>query len=319
MDNQAATARRADIDALRAVAVLAVILHHADSHWIRGGFLGVDIFFVISGFLITAHIEKAIAGGRFSFPSFYLRRIRRLFPALAATLVLSSVFSFFLLPPNLLVDFAESQVATNAYVANLYFFEIADYFDTESVLKPLLHTWSLSVEEQFYLAWPLLIFLVRGRKAAYLIATLSLASLAAAQWVGGHYPSATFYLLPFRVFEFGIGALISRFALPELSLRLKQTLTAFSLGVIGAPLIFLDETSNLPGLLSLPVTLATASIILLHPSAEGRARWATRAIARIGLTSYSAYLIHWPLIVFYKLGTTVPCSGSRGWESSRAL
>ena len=187
--------RRIDIDILRAVAVISVIFFHFEVPGFSGGFLGVDIFFVISGYLITLHINDQLSQGTFSFPNFYLRRIRRLFPAIFMTLALTSIAALLILPKPLLNDFSLSQIAASTYVSNIYFWSVADYFDTESIVKPLLHTWSLSVEEQFYLVWPLLLFLIFGRNQLLIIVTLAVMSLLAAELTYEHSPSTVFYFL----------------------------------------------------------------------------------------------------------------------------
>ena len=153
---------------------LAVIFFHFEIPGFDGGFLGVDIFFVISGYLITLHIQEQLSESKFNFLYFYLRRIRRLFPALIATLVLSSIAALVILPRSLLDDYSSSQVASSIYVSNVYFWSIANYFDTESILKPLLHTWSLSVEEQFYILWPLFLLLTFSKRPKIAISIVAL-------------------------------------------------------------------------------------------------------------------------------------------------
>ena len=203
------------------MAVLAVIFFHFEIPGFEAGFLGVDIFFVISGYLITQHIQEQLAESKFNFKYFYLRRIRRLFPALIAVLILSSIAAVIILPMTLLQDYSYSQVATSLYTSNIYFWSIADYFDTSSTLKPLLHTWSLSVEEQFYLCWPLFILLTFNRRPRIAIGIAAMLSLIGAEMVYDISPSATFYLFPFRIFEFAIGAFMCgqhRFSRPNLYL-----------------------------------------------------------------------------------------------------
>ncbi|MBK6736527.1 MAG: acyltransferase [Haliea sp.] len=201
--------RRTDIDLLRAFAVLAVILFHFEVPGFDGGFLGVDIFFVISGYLITAHIREQLSDGTFTFSQFYARRIRRLMPALVAIFVITSITSLLVFPRDLLLDFAHSQLASALYVSNIYFWSVADYFDTSSYLKPLLHTWSLSVEEQFYLFWPLCLFFVGVRHTRWFIVVAGVLSLIAAEIGYEVSATATFFMFPFRIFEFAIGAWIS--------------------------------------------------------------------------------------------------------------
>jgi len=163
-------AYRPDIDGLRAIAVLSVMFFHLEERALPGGFVGVDIFFVISGYLITKLIYSELqASGSFSFRNFYLRRLRRLFPALFATLLLSLLLASRLLAPADLVEFAQSLVTSILSISNLFFWSVAGYFDSDSSLKPLLHTWSLSIEEQFYFLWPALLVFLFHRKRALLV------------------------------------------------------------------------------------------------------------------------------------------------------
>lgn len=294
-------ARRIDIDLLRAVAVLSVILFHFDVPGFSGGFLGVDVFFVISGYLITSHINKQLSDGSFSFSGFYVRRIRRLMPALAATMLLTSIAAIFILPRSLLLDFAESQLASSVYLSNMYFWSVADYFDTDSYLKPLLHTWSLSVEEQFYLLWPLCLVLIGTKNYRWFIAGAGVLSLIAAEWASANYPSAAFFMFPFRIFEFAIGAGISASVYGKgKEVRRHFLLVAALLSLFGA-LFLLDEQDRMPGLLSLPICIATAILIYINHPLLNRRDIVSRLFLRIGLISYSAYLVHWPLVVFYKI------------------
>lgn len=295
------SARRIDIDLLRAVAVLAVLFFHFDIPGFNGGFLGVDIFFVISGYLITLHIRQQVANSKFSFISFYLRRIRRLFPALFAILVLSSIAAIFILPKSLLEGFTTSQIAAATYVSNIYFWMISDYFDTASIVKPLLHTWSLSVEEQFYLVWPLFIVLFFKKRLNSAILLALVTSLVASEIAYDQSPSATFYLFPFRVFEFSLGAIVSGISLPKMSRSLVNLLFLICVSAVLVTLLTATEQSRHPGLATLPLCASTALIILIsHPWANNRGT-ISRIFLRIGLVSYSLYLVHWPLVVFYKI------------------
>jgi peptidoglycan/LPS O-acetylase OafA/YrhL len=202
---------RPEIDGLRAVAVLSVIFYHVDPAWLSGGFVGVDIFFVISGYLISKLIlEEFERTGDFSFANFYKRRMARLFPALYAVVFGCFAAAVWLAPPDMFVSFAKSAVGTLLSVSNFVFWNESGYFDAQNLTKPLLHTWSLSVEEQFYLVWPLLLALsVRWRRSAPWI-LLSL--LAAASLVGSILMqddrASIYYLLPFRLFELATGGLL---------------------------------------------------------------------------------------------------------------
>ncbi|MCY4180366.1 MAG: acyltransferase, partial [Litoreibacter sp.] len=189
---------------MRAIAVLAVIFFHAQFDFFSGGFVGVDIFFVISGFLITSIIAGQLEQGRFSLLTFYQRRVRRIFPALFFVILCCLPFAWFWLMPQDLVDFAKSVGSVIAFVSNFWFWDQSGYFDTVAELKPLLHTWSLAVEEQFYLFVPLLFMLLFSRRRTVLVlvvVALAVSSFALSIWGVRHAQSATFYLLPGRAWE----------------------------------------------------------------------------------------------------------------------
>ena len=295
---------RADIDGLRAVAVLSVLLFHLGVAPFSGGYVGVDVFFVISGFLITRLIRDEVIAGTFRFGNFYLRRARRLFPALFVTLVGSFVAAYVLLSPALLERFGGALLHAILSLSNVYFWAEGGYFDVEAHYKPLLHMWSLSVEEQYYLVWPLLLVLLltrapRGAAVAALsilgVGSLGLNALYVDQ------PAAMFYLAPFRVFEFAIGGVLvwaDRFRLR--ANPVDEILLLLGLGLIAyAVFRFTDETL-FPWFNALLPSGGAAMAIY-----AGRARFAgwllrNRLMVGIGLISYSLYLLHWPLIVFYR-------------------
>ena len=192
---------RPEVDGLRAVAVMTVILFHGGLSLFSGGFVGVDVFFVISGYLITSIIESDLADGKFSLLKFYERRARRIMPALFLVMSFSLLTALVVLPPADLRDFGRSLVAVNTFTSNILFWREADYFALSTELKPLLHTWSLAVEEQFYLFFPLLLWLLwlRLSKATFLVIILLTGiSLILSEWGVKNYPSASFYLLPTR-------------------------------------------------------------------------------------------------------------------------
>jgi len=293
--------RRTDIDILRAIAVLSVVLFHFDVPGFSGGFLGVDIFFVISGYLISSHILRDVNAGQFSFLSFYARRFRRLAPALAVTLFFTALAAIIILPKPLLLEFNGSIIASAAYVSNIYFFTQADYFDIDNILKPLLHTWSLGIEEQFYLVWPAFLLLATRWRVGTLILLVGFISLVAADIVYDHSPTAAFFLLPFRVFEFAIGAAICFAPSLDRDPGARSVAVVVSLVVIAASVFLIDETWRMPGVISVPVCLAVGAIIAAEHPVLNSAAWPASILARIGLVSYSAYLVHWPLVVFYKI------------------
>lgn len=280
--------------------MLAVILFHFDVKALSGGFLGVDIFFVISGYLITLHIRQQVGDGSFSFLNFYARRIRRLFPALAVTLVFTSIAAVFLLPERMLQQYAHSAIASSVYLSNAYFWSVAGYFDLDSIYKPLLHTWSLSVEEQFYIFWPLAIVLFARR---YL--TLAIIFAGIASFLIGFHPAfspvTTFYHFPFRVHEFALGALMTSVSLTKLPRWLGAVAVVAALAAIGWGLVTTTPESHFPGWGSGAVVIGTALIIAAANPLLNTDWFAMRPIRHIGLTSYSVYLVHWPLVVFYKI------------------
>jgi peptidoglycan/LPS O-acetylase OafA/YrhL len=300
-----ARAYRPDIDGLRAVAVLAVLLFHLEVDILSGGFVGVDVFFVISGYLITRQILADLERGRFSLTGFYLRRVRRLGPALLTTLALSAVAGIAILSPPQLVNLGESLAAAVLSVSNVLFYLESGYFDRAADLKPLLHTWSLAVEEQFYLVWPAALLMLSKyaspRNLLVFIGITGLASLLASGFLTESEPSATFFLTPFRVFELGIGALIvllepSRPDQP----RLRQVLSLSGLALILSAALFFTDTTAFPGFAALVPCLGAALIIFAHDPTATRRLLTNRVFVGIGLISYSLYLAHWPIIVFYR-------------------
>jgi peptidoglycan/LPS O-acetylase OafA/YrhL len=290
---------RPDIDGLRAVAVISVVLFHAGFRRFGGGFVGVDIFFVISGFLITRIVRDQVARGDFSFGAFYVRRLRRLFPALAATVGLTLAAAAVLMAPDLFRTVGASAAAATGSVANIYFWLNSGYFDPASSLNPLLHTWSLSVEEQFYLVWPLLLGLAARRRAAVPL----LVGLAAASIVAGLVfrtdPSAVFYLMPFRVFELASGGLlvwlVERAVVPA---AVREAGLLVGLGLIALAVLTFSPATPFP--LNGIVPCAGAALVIVCGNAARLGRLLRNRLAvGIGLISYSVYLVHWPLVVLY--------------------
>ena len=301
------TPYRPDVDGLRAVAVLSVIAFHISKSALPGGYFGVDIFFVLSGYLITSIIWREIALGEFSIVRFYDRRIRRIAPALLLVLFASIVGAVVLLLPVDLIGYSKSLLATVAFVANVYFWRDTDYFSRLADEKPLLHMWSLGVEEQFYVIFPLLLVFI-ARYARKNVATwttvIVLASLLCSAFlvrIGGALPA--FYLLPPRAWELGIGALIV--FLPAGGARplsLAGVLSIAGTGLVAFGLIAgpIAASPWLPE--AVPVTAGTA--FLVWSGSHGGHRVARclswRPLVFIGLISYSLYLWHWPVIVLLK-------------------
>ncbi|HET9047940.1 MAG TPA: acyltransferase family protein [Chiayiivirga sp.] len=301
---------RPEIDGLRAVAVLPVILFHAGLPGFSGGFVGVDVFFVISGYLITRLIWLELTQRRFSILDFYERRARRILPALFVVLLASLPMAWLWLPPSDMQDFCDSVVAVATYTSNFLFWSQSGYWDTASELKPLLHTWSLAVEEQFYLLFPALMLLChrlgKGR-IILLLATLSALSLGLSIWAARYAPSFGFYLLPTRVWELGMGALLA-LGVPELTQRAgrnttaaiaAQTLPVIGLAAIVTAVFSFDHRTPFPGVHALLPTLGAALIIAFaQPQTLLGRVLAWRPIVLIGLVSYSAYLWHYVLFAF---------------------
>jgi peptidoglycan/LPS O-acetylase OafA/YrhL len=299
---EAHTHKRADIQGLRGIAVLAVVLFHVSHSALPGGFAGVDIFFVISGYLITQILLRDMEAGAFRLRDFYQRRVRRLFPALFTVLAFTLIAGLIILPPKLLSELVYSQFFTTLFLSNFAFARLADYFDASASLKPLLHTWSLGVEEQFYLVFPLLLLALRRFARRFLwpiLAALALVSLIAAQMATR--PDAAFYLPTTRAFELLIGALTlwaqDHFILGD---KIKRLLSVLGIFLLVASLIFLNDSLPFPGLWALPPCLGAALLLL---TADG---WGNRLISApplvwTGDISYSLYLWHWPLLVFARL------------------
>ncbi|NDV87372.1 acyltransferase family protein [Aurantimonas aggregata] len=205
---------RPEIDGLRAVAVVPVILFHAGISGFDGGFLGVDVFFVISGFLITAIIMAELETGRFSLARFYERRARRILPALTVMMLVCLPFAWMWMLPSELVRFGRSLAATAVFLSNVLYWRQTNYFSPDAELNPLLHTWSLSVEEQFYILFPLILMLMWSRSRRWVVPLLVLgavASVAVAEWGGRNAPAAAFFLAPSRAFELLLGSLAAFF------------------------------------------------------------------------------------------------------------
>jgi len=306
--SQTLTYRR-EIDGLRALAVLPVILFHAGFSAFRGGYVGVDVFFVISGYLITGIILADRAAGRFSLTAFYERRARRILPALFFVMAACIPFAFLWMLPGDRNDFFQSLVAVAGFASNFLFWSESDYFATAVEWKPLLHTWSLAVEEQFYVLFPLLLILLWriGRRHLFgLLAVAALLSLGLAQWTALHHPDAAFYLLPMRAWELLIGALISLHRLNHAprpaSAPRAQFAGMLGLALLAYAVVAFDKTTPYPSVYTLAPTLGTALLILYATPQT----WAGRflgypALVGIGLISYSAYLWHQPLFAFVRL------------------
>ncbi|WP_160296744.1 acyltransferase family protein [Sphingomonas sp. ERG5] len=293
---------RKDIDGLRALAVLPITFFHAGIPGFSGGFIGVDVFFVISGFLITAIIARDLSARRFSYADFYERRIRRIFPALAGMLLFSLAAAYFLLLPSELPDFGASVVGTVVFVSNFVFYKQSGYFDGAADEKPLLHTWSLGIEEQFYIIFPVLLFLILrfapryARQVIALCAGLSLAACIYITPIGG---SAAFYLIPTRAWELLAGSLIALGAVPKIAPAFwRAALSGAGIALIIAAIVLFNSETRFPGTAAL-LPVAGSALVIAYGEGTATARLLSlRPLTFIGLISYSLYLWHWPLIVF---------------------
>jgi peptidoglycan/LPS O-acetylase OafA/YrhL/phosphotransferase system HPr-like phosphotransfer protein len=292
---------RPDIDGLRAIAVISVILYHFKIGLFSGGFVGVDIFFVISGYLITKGVIEKQHLGRFEFSDFYFRRVRRLIPALLATIAASYIAAFLFFSPADFKQMSGATVYALTGLSNIFFWMESGYFDTDSIVKPLLHTWSLSVEIQFYILWPILLILITKLTNKLIIPTLALLL------IGGYYAvtylstdaSGAFYLTPFRFHEFLFGGIIL------FSERLQVKKWFYDLAyIIGLALItysiffFNSKTTIFPGYAAM-VPVAGAALMIFGGANSAIARpFSSKIATKIGEISYSLYLVHWPILVF---------------------
>lgn len=297
---------RADIEGLRAVAVLSILLHHLGVRGFSGGFVGVDIFFVISGYLITTILLRDIHAERSSIALFYRRRILRLFPALFPMLLVTSLGAWFVLAPGELVTYARSLLGTLFFLSNFAFYADTGYFSLNAASRPLLHTWSLAIEEQFYIVWPVFIAALMRRPRGGLVAPimgLTLLSFALSVWMVSRDMSAAFYLIPFRAWELALGGLLPLLpALPARTPWLRQALAALGLAVILACVNRYHElTTPFPGLFALFPCLGAAALILSGPNSLCGRLLALPPARFFGRISYSLYLWHWPLIVLAHL------------------
>jgi peptidoglycan/LPS O-acetylase OafA/YrhL len=335
---------RPEVDGLRAVAVVPVVLFHADLGC-PGGYVGVDVFFVISGYLITALILQAMAAGTFTLVQFWERRVRRIAPALVAMVAATLLAGGFLFLPEDLYLLGKSAIAQSLMVANVHFFGRSGYFDGGVEGDPLLHTWSLAVEEQFYLVLPLALLALRRcstRTTGLVLTGVLISSLIASVYGAYAFPSATFYLLPTRAWELLLGSLIALRVLapgespgaerfenssmlhrPPATRRglrrggpwLREALTALGLAMIAFAVFAYDRNTPFPGAAALLPCLGTAAVIWANaPTLTRCARLlTTRPMTFIGQISYSLYLWHWPVLVYAKYWANPELSPLQRW------
>jgi peptidoglycan/LPS O-acetylase OafA/YrhL len=295
---------RAEIDGLRALAVVPVILFHAGFELFRGGFVGVDVFFVISGYLITTIIIDDIEKNRFSIVNFYERRARRILPALFFVMLVCIPLSWLWMLPTQMKDFSQSLVAVSTFLSNVLFWHESGYFDAVTAEKPLLHTWSLAVEEQYYVLFPIFLLLawrLGKSKVFWMIVVLAALSLALSELAWRIDRVTNFYLLPTRAWELLAGS-IAAFIVKEHGIRANNTLSFLGLGLIIFSIFAYDETTPFPSVYALvPVTGVMLLIIFAGKETIAAKLLSMRAFVGIGLISYSAYLWHQPLFAFARV------------------
>ncbi|HBF06700.1 MAG TPA: hypothetical protein DDW29_00525 [Gammaproteobacteria bacterium] len=296
---------RAEIDGLRALAVLPVILFHAGFEWFSGGFIGVDVFFVISGYLITTIIISELAEGKFSIVNFYERRARRILPAMFFVMAVCLPFAWLWFAPSDLKIFGQSLLAVSTFWSNFLFWGSSGYFERAAELNPMLHTWSLAVEEQYYILFPVFLILTWRLGIKWILILLSLVfmvSLSLAHWGAYNHHSAAFYLLPTRGWELLIGVFAAFYLKYNGYLKsklLNQILSLLGFSMVIYSIIVFDETTPFPSLYALIPTIGTCLLILSAvPNTVINRFLSVRPIVAFGLISYSAYLWHQPVLAF---------------------
>lgn len=300
---------RPDIDGLRTLAVLPVVLNHVGVPGFWGGYVGVDIFFVISGYLITGILARDLAIGKHSLTEFYRRRILRIFPALFVMFAVVTMIAAFVMLPAELVRYAKSLGATTLFGSNILFYAETGYFAPAARLKPLLHTWSLAVEEQFYILWPLMLAAIGTQPARQkaMVLTVSVLSFVAAVWLVRTDPSVAFYMLPSRAWELSIGAMIALGARPIRHRWVNEALGAFGLLLVLYAIKTYTESTPFPGAAALLPCAGAALMILTGSARTMVARLlALPPVVFIGRISFSLYLWHWPVIVFAEMAMFLP-------------
>ncbi len=288
--------------------MLSVVLFHLDVDLFPGGFLGVDIFFVISGYLISNVIFNEIAYRRFSIANFYERRIRRLFPALFLVLFVTAIIAYWLLMPFDLRNYFSQLTATTLFSANMLFWHQGGYFDVAAIEKPLLHMWSLAVEEQFYVLYPVILVALYKWAKRYIpavVAILAVSSFAGAVWASYVWPTSAFYLAPFRAWELFAGCLLALYGhrQHEPSMPVRNGMALAGIGLVLYSVTGIDENTVFPGAGALMPVLGT--VLLIYAGTGHNKTWVAhittwRPAVILGLLSYSLYLWHWPIIVFLR-------------------
>ena len=309
---------RRDIQGLRALAVLAVMICHTFPARLPGGFVGVDIFFVISGYLISALLMRDLDEGRFSILGFYRRRLRRILPALSVVVAATAIAGFFLSSPDAFAELGATVAATMLFVSNFEFWRLGDYFGAAAETRPLLHMWSLAVEEQFYILFPPLLWLIwprfGRRQSALLLSALALASLVVAEVELRRDPAAAYYLPASRALELLIGAIVASGALPRIGAGARAAAVGLGLALMSAAMAFYGPQTPFPGLAALAPCLGAALVI--H-AGEGGASAPARALGWrpmrfVGDISYSLYLWHWPILAYLRAAVGIELTPLQG-------
>ena len=295
---------RPEINGLRAFAVVPVILFHAGFELFSGGFIGVDVFFVISGYLITNILIEDIENNRFSFVKFYEQRARRILPALFFVMLVCIPFAWMWMLPDQLKAFSQSIVATSLFVSNVLFWKKSGYFDVSSEEKPLIHTWSLAVEEQYYLLFPIFLFLMwrfGKNRVFWTIVALAIISLAISEWGWRNAEIPNFYLAPSRAWEIFAGS-IAAFTIQKYGVRKNNILSLIGLAAILFSIFAYDERTPFPSVYALVPVVGTVLLVLFADKETLVAKiLSAKVFVGIGLISYSAYLWHQPLFAFSRL------------------
>lgn len=304
---------RADIDGLRALAVVPVVLFHAGLPWFEGGYIGVDIFFVISGFLITSLIIDDLERNRFSFWDFYERRARRILPALFFVVLCSTPFAWLLMVPDQFQAFSRSLIAVSLFGSNILFWKESGYFDAAAEEKPLLHTWSLAVEEQYYLVFPLFLLSVWRfgiKPVVSLIVAVAVVSFGLSEWGWRHWPTGNFYLTPSRIWELLAGSLCA-FCLRDNGLKSSSSLSLLGLAAVFFSMFSYDKNTPFPSSFTLLPVIGAMLVILYGGGNTLVSRMlSTKIMVGIGLISYSLYLWHQPVFAFARIILIEEASGA---------
>ena len=295
---------RAEIDGLRALAVVPVIFFHAGFELFSGGFVGVDVFFVISGYLITTILIEDIENNRFSIANFYERRARRILPALFFVMLVCIPFAWMWMLPSQMKDFSQSLVAVSFFASNIFFWRESGYFDAAAEEKPLLHTWSLAVEEQYYVLFPIFLILAwrfGKSRVLWMIVVMAAISLMLSEWGWRNKATANFYLAPTRAWELFAGS-IAAFIVQKQGVQKNNLLATLGLAAIIFSIFFYDETTPFPSVYALVPVLGVVLLVLYADKETFAAKLlSTKGFVGIGLISYSAYLWHQPLFAFARI------------------